>query len=39
VTIVENLAHEHKTDVWYTTSELKSFKRDAALLIISIHSS
>ena len=39
MTIVENLAHEHNTDLWYTASELKSFKRNATLLIISIHSS
>jgi hypothetical protein len=37
VITVKNIAIEHKTDLWYTTSELKSFRRDAALLIISIH--
>jgi hypothetical protein len=39
VALVKNLAHEHKTDLWYTTSEIKSFKRDIALLIMSIISS
>ncbi len=39
VAIVKNLAHEYKTKLWYTTSEIKSFKRDNALLIISIISS
>ena len=39
VNIVENISHEHKTDLWYTPSELKSFKGDAALLIASINSS
>ena len=39
VTIVTNLSHEHKTDLWYTDFELKSFKRDAALLLLSIASS
>ncbi len=39
MTIVENLAHEHNTDLWYTASELKSFKHDATLFIASIHSS
>ena len=39
VTIVENLAHEHNTNLWYTASKLKSFKCDATLFIASIHSS
>ena len=39
VTIVKNLSHEHKTDLWYTDFELKSFKRVTALLLLSITSS
>ena len=39
VTIVENLSHEHKTNLWYTDFELKSFKRNSALLLLSITSS
>jgi hypothetical protein len=39
VTIVENLSHEHKTNLWYTDIELKSFNRGVGLLLKSITSS
>ena len=39
VIIVENLTHEHKANLWYTDFELKSFRSDAAQLLLSITSS
>ena len=39
IVIVENLSHEHKSNLWYTDVELNSFKCDAALLLLSITSS
>ncbi len=38
VTIIKNLAHEHKTKLWYTDFEMKSFRVDAACLLKSITS-
>ena len=34
--IVENLSHKHKTDLWFTHHEMKSFKTQTVFLLRSI---